>query len=60
MGENSKIEWTDHTFNPGPGARRSAPVAIIVTLKAGRRDPASFNGETIRVVALLRAIGKSP
>ncbi len=25
MGENSKIEWTDHTFNPWIGCTRVSP-----------------------------------
>ena len=42
MAENSKIEWTDHTFNPWEAARRSDPVAITATLKrAMRASPAA-------------------
>ena len=33
MGEYSKIEWTDHTFNPWIGCQHVSLVAIIATPK---------------------------
>ena len=37
MGKNSKIEWTDHTFNPWIGCKRFHRVAIIATPKRKMR-----------------------
>lgn len=35
MGADSKIEWTDHTFNPWIGCTKVSPAAITAT---PRRD----------------------
>jgi hypothetical protein len=56
--ENSKIEWTDHTFNPA--VRKLVPLAITVTPKLGRSELVLFDGEIIRVAGQLKAIGKDP
>jgi len=44
---------------PGTVAQRLAPVAITVTLKAGRSDLVWFDGEAIHVGVQLKAIGES-
>jgi len=43
MGQNSKIEWTDHTFNPWRGcAKVSAGCDYCYAERYGTRDPVKF------------------
>jgi len=44
MAQNSKIEWTDHTFNRGLDARMWAQVATTVTPTRGRSVLDWWNG----------------
>lgn len=60
MGENSKIEWTDHTFNPWYGCTKVSPGCDHCYAEPGQSALASFNGETIRAAARQKAIGKIP
>ena len=60
MGENSEIEWTDHTFNPWIGCTNTNPgcehcYAEAIALRFGTRS-----GEIIRATAPQRAHGASP
>jgi len=37
MGENSKIEWTDHTFNPWMGCTKVSPGVLATQSTSSRR-----------------------
>jgi protein gp37 len=43
MGENSKIEWTHHTFNPWTGCTRVSPACDhCYAANIAKRNPAAF------------------
>ena len=51
MGENSKIEWTDHTFNPWVGCTKLTPACDNCYAEGWARrtgNPDLWNGERRR------------
>ncbi len=47
MAENSKIEWTDNTFNPWVGCTKISPPATIAMQRAGPSGLALWSGAVI-------------
>lgn len=60
MGENSKIEWTDHTFNPWIGCQHVSPGCDHCYAEAmmDRRYGKVNGGRMVSENALRREIGK--
>lgn len=59
MGENSKIEWTDHNFNPWVGCTKVSPSCDHCYAEAWSKRSGLVQWAIIRGAEHLEAIGKS-